>query len=134
MQKVHALHNLKDGFLVKGRADNAHAVMSAARVCLASLRFGAGIKGKLLALRHAHRYDGHRGRRHAQGPALEWQDRQHGKRICRRVSRAYNNEGERQNAQQNGLVLLKEVFSKQSHGPRFIETLAQTQNGLKAIA
>jgi len=47
-QKVQALHAVKDGFLIKGRASSAGEVMTRARVCLAPLRFGAGIKGKLL--------------------------------------------------------------------------------------
>jgi O-antigen biosynthesis protein len=45
--KATALHNPKQGFLVLGWAEDAHQVMSGARVCLAPLRFGAGIKGKL---------------------------------------------------------------------------------------
>lgn len=47
-QKVFQLHNEKDGFLIKGRAESAREVISNARVVLAPLRFGAGIKGKLL--------------------------------------------------------------------------------------
>jgi O-antigen biosynthesis protein len=46
-QKVHALHQPKTGFLIKGRAADAKEVMSNAKVCIAPLRFGAGIKGKL---------------------------------------------------------------------------------------
>ncbi|TMN94277.1 glycosyltransferase [Pseudoalteromonas sp. S558] len=46
--KATALNNPKIGFLIKGWADNAFDVMQSARVCLAPLRFGAGIKGKLL--------------------------------------------------------------------------------------
>lgn len=45
--KATQLHNEKQGFLVKGWAEDAHQVMRQARVCLAPLRFGAGIKGKL---------------------------------------------------------------------------------------
>ncbi len=45
--KATQLHNVKQGFLVKGWVDDASAVMAEARVCLAPLRFGAGIKGKL---------------------------------------------------------------------------------------
>lgn len=47
-QKVFQLHNEKDGFLIKGRAESAKEVISNARVLLAPIRFGAGIKGKLL--------------------------------------------------------------------------------------
>ncbi|WP_439135992.1 glycosyltransferase family 4 protein [Pseudomaricurvus sp.] len=45
--KATALHNVRQGFLVKGWADSATAVMRQARVNLAPVRFGAGLKGKL---------------------------------------------------------------------------------------
>ncbi len=47
-QKILEMHNAKDGFLVQGRADDVKKVMAQARICLAPIRFGAGIKGKLL--------------------------------------------------------------------------------------
>ncbi|AZZ95748.1 glycosyltransferase [Pseudoalteromonas sp. R3] len=46
--KATALHNPKTGFLIKGWAKDALGVMAQSKVCLAPLRFGAGIKGKLL--------------------------------------------------------------------------------------
>ena len=46
--KAVQLHNPKQGFCVKGWADDALAVMQQARVCLAPILFGAGIKGKLM--------------------------------------------------------------------------------------
>jgi glycosyltransferase involved in cell wall biosynthesis len=46
--KATQLHNAKEGFHIKGWAADAQAVMQSARVCLAPLRFGAGIKGKLI--------------------------------------------------------------------------------------
>ena len=45
--KATDLHDPKSGFLVKGWVDDAMQTMQSARVCLAPLRFGAGIKGKL---------------------------------------------------------------------------------------
>ncbi|RTY64290.1 glycosyltransferase [Flavobacterium sp. LB2P53] len=47
-QKVLQLHNKKEGFLIMGRTIDAQEVVKEARVVLAPLRFGAGIKGKLL--------------------------------------------------------------------------------------
>ncbi|KZN44718.1 glycosyltransferase [Pseudoalteromonas luteoviolacea] len=47
-KKATALNNPKTGFLVKGWADDAIEVMKQSRVCLSPIRFGAGIKGKLL--------------------------------------------------------------------------------------
>jgi len=46
--KATALHNPKTGFLIKGWAEDAFIVMEESRICLAPIRFGAGIKGKLL--------------------------------------------------------------------------------------
>jgi hypothetical protein len=45
--KAIALHQPEQGFHVRGWAEDAQEVMAKARVCLAPLRFGAGIKGKL---------------------------------------------------------------------------------------
>lgn len=46
--KVTQLHNEKEGFLIKGFAENVNIVMQQSKVCLAPLRFGAGLKGKLV--------------------------------------------------------------------------------------
>ncbi|MET2985887.1 glycosyltransferase [Aureibaculum conchae] len=45
-QKVTDLHNEKEGFIVKGRVEDAHEVIANAKVLLAPLKFGAGLKGK----------------------------------------------------------------------------------------
>lgn len=47
-QKVWQLHRPGEGFFVKGRAEDAKTVLKKARVLLAPLRFGAGLKGKLV--------------------------------------------------------------------------------------
>lgn len=47
-EKAKQLHNEKEGFLVKGRAKSVEEVFSTARVLLAPIPYGAGLKGKLL--------------------------------------------------------------------------------------
>lgn len=47
-QKVWDLHNESQGFLVHGRAQDALEVIAKARVMLAPIVFGAGIKGKFI--------------------------------------------------------------------------------------
>ncbi|MFW0739711.1 glycosyltransferase family 4 protein [Flavobacterium sp. T12S277] len=47
-QKVVQLHQPKNGFYIMGRAEDANEVVKNARVVLAPIRFGAGLKGKLL--------------------------------------------------------------------------------------
>ncbi|HRZ33141.1 MAG TPA: glycosyltransferase family 4 protein [Flavobacterium sp.] len=46
--KIKSLHQPKLNFFVHGRAESSFEVISKARVLLAPIRFGAGIKGKLL--------------------------------------------------------------------------------------
>ncbi|WP_452220433.1 glycosyltransferase [Lacinutrix salivirga] len=45
-QKIEQLHNPKEGFFIKGFAENVNTVMQNAKICLAPLQFGAGLKGK----------------------------------------------------------------------------------------
>lgn len=47
-EKARQLHNEKEKFLIKGRADSVQQVFESSRVLLAPIPFGAGIKGKLL--------------------------------------------------------------------------------------
>ncbi|CAM4096469.1 MULTISPECIES: glycosyltransferase [Flavobacterium] len=47
-EKAKQLHNEKEGFLVKGRAESVEEVFTTARVLLAPIPYGAGLKGKLL--------------------------------------------------------------------------------------
>ena len=47
-QQVLELHNEKNGFLIEGWGESIFEIMESARVCLAPIRFGAGLKGKLL--------------------------------------------------------------------------------------
>lgn len=46
-QQIKQLHKPKEGFIIKGFAEDALEVVKSARVVLAPIRFGAGIKGKL---------------------------------------------------------------------------------------
>jgi glycosyltransferase involved in cell wall biosynthesis len=47
-QKVLQLHQPKNGFFIMGRATDANEIVKNSRVVLAPIRFGAGLKGKLL--------------------------------------------------------------------------------------
>jgi len=46
-EKAKQLHDEKEGFLIQGRADNVVTVFQNARVFLAPIPYGAGLKGKL---------------------------------------------------------------------------------------
>lgn len=46
--KALQLTNIQQGFMVEGWAEDANEVMKRAKLCLAPLRFGAGLKGKFI--------------------------------------------------------------------------------------
>ena len=46
-EKAKQLHNEKEGFLIKGRAESVTEIYAKARVLLAPIPYGAGLKGKL---------------------------------------------------------------------------------------
>ncbi|MEQ3690250.1 MAG: glycosyltransferase, partial [Flavobacterium sp.] len=46
--KAKQLHNEKEGFIIKGRAESVEKVFNSAKVLLAPIPYGAGLKGKLL--------------------------------------------------------------------------------------
>ncbi|WP_456377637.1 glycosyltransferase [Lutibacter sp.] len=46
--RVTNLHNEKEGFLVKGWVESTEEAFKEAKICLAPLQFGAGLKGKLI--------------------------------------------------------------------------------------
>lgn len=45
--RIDQLNQPKEKFLIKGRAENAASEVKKVRICLAPIRFGAGLKGKL---------------------------------------------------------------------------------------
>ncbi|MGB5371293.1 MAG: glycosyltransferase [Flavobacteriaceae bacterium] len=47
-EKVNQMHSASDGFLIKGHLEDLSNAMGSTRVNLAPLRFGAGLKGKLI--------------------------------------------------------------------------------------
>ena len=47
-ESINQLHNEKEGFLIKGWVNNKESAFSNAKICLAPLHFGAGLKGKLI--------------------------------------------------------------------------------------
>ncbi len=131
--KATALHNLKTGFLIKGWAEDAHAVMEQARLCLAPLRFGAGIKGKLLDAMVMQTPSvttsvGSEGmHQHETWPGVIADD------VAEFVAAAvdlYNNEQTWQKAQQQATALLQTHYDSHKLGAKLIARITEIENGL----
>lgn len=134
--KATALHNAKEGFHIMNWAEDALQVMSAARVCLAPLRFGAGIKGKLVdamlcgtpSVTTPVGAEGMHGE-HAWPGAVT----QSAVDFANRAVALYNDETQWQEARSAGYALLTERYSQSVHGPALIEKLRYCQENLEQL-
>jgi hypothetical protein len=133
--KATQLHQMKDGFLIKGWAEDAAEVVKNARVLLAPLPFGAGLKGKFMdamqqgtpnvttavgaeAMLHQGEWSGLIGETAeeiADAAVLLYQDPQLW-----------------QQKQQQGFVILTKRFALDEHRPRVWQQLMDVQQNLSA--
>ncbi|WP_053119896.1 glycosyltransferase [Pseudomonas sp. P1.31] len=134
--KATALHNPAQGFHVMNWAEDALQVMSEARVCLAPLRFGAGIKGKLgdamlcgtpsvttpigaEAMHGDHSWPG--------AVSVSAQA------LAEEAVRLYRDEAHWQKAQSAGYLLLADRYQHAVHGPALINKLLHCTNNLSQL-
>ena len=134
-KKVFDLNNLKEGFLIKGRADSLERVMKKTKVCLAPLRFGAGIKGKLIDAMQfgvpSVTTDIGAEAMHGEYP---WNgiiaNQPH--KFAEAAVELYTNEIKWQQAVENGAQILNNFFLKSNHSDLLIDKLLFLKNQLKS--
>ena len=132
--KATALHNPAQGFHVLNWAEDALEVMSHARICMAPLRFGAGIKGKiadamLCGTPNVTTPVGAEGM-HGELPwagAIE----QSATAIATAAVHLYQNAEAWHQAQQHGQTLLAQRYLQASHGPALVECIERCRTGLE---
>lgn len=134
--KATALHNAAQGFHVMNWAEDALQVMSAARVCLAPLRFGAGIKGKIVDAMLC----GTPNVTTPMGAEAMHGDEPWPGAITRTAAdfadhavQLYTDKSHWLNAQAQGLTLLAERYRQSVHGQALIEKLLHGQQHLAQI-
>ena len=133
-QKVHQLHNPKEGFFVHGRAESAGEVISQARVLLAPLRFGAGLKGKLAdamkfgtpSITTTIGAEGISGSKEWPGAVLD--DPLH---FAKGAVEIYENRQKWEKTQKKGYKILKQKFDKKKYADDFLNRLSALQENLK---
>jgi len=132
--KATELNNPKTGFLIKGWAEDALAVMEGSRICLAPLRFGAGNKGKLLeamimqtpSITTPIGSEGMHGDESWPGVITDdWHA------FADAAVNLYNDQQAWQNAQQNGNKLLKSRFDEKLLSKRLVEKITSTIENLE---
>lgn len=132
-QKVLELHSPREGLLIKGRAERVDEVMGEARVCLAPLRFGAGMKGKLLdaMLYGTPSVTTPVGAESMHG-SLPWNGAiaENANAIADAAVQLYTDKLGWEQAQKNGIQLLELCFAAEEHGSALINKFVQIQNQL----
>ena len=133
-QKVYDLHNEKDGFLVKGRAESVKEIFENARVLLAPIPFGAGLKGKLwesmqFGLPNVTSPTG----AEAMHKDLPWNGfvADSDEVFAEKAVGLYQDENRWNEAVQNGYVILKSVYSKDLFTNSFINKIQQLSTNLE---
>ena len=133
-QQILELHSKKEGFLIKGWIANVSEVMKNARVCLAPLRFGAGLKGKFIdamkngtpAVTTSIGSEGISGDFSFSGAIAD-----DAEDIVNASIALYNNKENWLAAQQNAMIILNQRFDFNLYSEKFIDQLIQLQNTLE---
>lgn len=130
-KKAQQLHNEKQGFLIKGWAEDAIDALSQYRVCLSPLRFGAGMKGKLAdaMLSGTPSITTSIGAESMYGD-FDWSGFIHDKAedISNSAIELYNNKNIWLEKQLNGLNIINSIFNKKENEEKFLNKLSSLIN------
>lgn len=126
-EKVNQLHNKRDGFLIKGWAEKAKDVFINAKVCLAPLRFGAGLKGKLIdAMLYGTPSVTTEIGAEAMHDDLPWNGfiTDDSEEFTRRAVELYQNENLWLDAQNKGIRIINQCYDKEMFEEKFMESIS----------
>ncbi|UYW01495.1 glycosyltransferase family 4 protein [Flavobacterium agricola] len=132
-QKVMQLHKPAERFFIEGRADNASEVIGSAKVMVAPIPFGAGIKGKLYeAMLYGTPSVTTPIGAEAMYDNLPWNGQIADNEIdfCNAVVHLYQNENQWKQAQQNGYDLIKSKYDKDLFADLFSVKIESLKNNL----
>ncbi len=133
-QKVTQLHNEKKGFIIKGRAKSATEVIENARVTIVPLRFGAGIKGKLVeAMRCGTPSITTSIGAESMHGNLPWSGfiANEPTEIAKKSIELYTSKSTWLEAQINGIEILNSIYSKKENSTIFLSKVKEIQQNLE---
>ena len=132
-EKVFQLHNEKERFIIKGRAQSSGEIMRNYRVLLAPIPFGAGLKGKLWeSMKYGIPNVTSTIGAEAMYKNLEWNGfiSDSDDNFATLAVELYQNQETWENAQQNGFKILKEVFNKEDFEKPLFEKIQNVSEHL----
>ena len=130
-QKVLQLHQPKSGFFIMGRAEDANEIVKNARIVLAPIRFGAGLKGKLLEAMQCGT---------PSATTTIGSEAMHGnlpwngfitddiQEFAKHAVTLYQNENLWKKAQKNGIAIVNECYQKNKYSDELIKTINSLLN------
>jgi len=124
--KIQQLHSVKDDFLINGWAESIEKVFTNARVCLAPLQFGAGLKGKLIdAMKYGTPNVTTTIGAEAMHNNLPWNGYITNNSIdfALKSVKLYTDELTWENSQQNGIEIVHYCYSKEKYGNKLINKI-----------
>lgn len=131
-QQINELHNKKDGFLIKGFTKNVQEKVQKAKVVLAPIRFGAGIKGKLTeAMQYGTPSVTTRVGAEGMHNTLPWNgiigelDE-----FAEKAVELYTNQKLWKESQQNGVKIINQLYDKTILGAKFIQRIEEIQQNI----
>jgi len=133
-QKVMQLHNPKQRFFVEGRATDLPKIIQNTRICLAPIRFGAGLKGKLLeAMQNGTPSISTTVGAEAMAENLPWSGAiaDEINNFAAAAATLYTDENKWQEAQQNGVEIINTVYNKSKYETSFSEKIDYLLNNLQ---
>ncbi|MDC0303633.1 glycosyltransferase family 4 protein [Flavobacteriales bacterium] len=132
--KHRQLHSKKEGFLILGRAEDATEVIGKAKVLLAPLRFGAGLKGKLVeSMQCGTPSITTKLGAEAMHGNLPWNGEvaDSPEYFAQAAVKHYTDKVAWESAQKNGVSIINQVYPKEKLGTDFIQRTAQLQAQLE---
>ena len=133
-QQIQELHNKKEGFIVKGFAEDADEVVENAKVVLAPLNYGAGIKGKLTeamlcgtpSVTTTIGVEGMAGNFPWNGFVAD-----DFSNFALKAVELYTNKPVWEQAQLNGIDIINSIYSKEKNAPLFFSKIEDIQTNLE---
>ena len=132
--KAMALHKPADGFHVMGRAERVSGLMRSARVVLAPLRFGAGIKTKIAdAMLNGTPVATTAIGAEGMSGGLPWCGciANDGEAFSSAAVALYQNQSQWQQAQKNGYAITRQLFNKKANGEVLIRRIQACRENLE---
>ena len=133
--KATRLHKPKQNFYISGWAESAEQVIKDARICLAPLRFGAGMKGKLLnAMQFGTPSITTTIGAESMHDNLPWNGviTNEPAAFAEAAVELYNNESKWKTAQENGFKLINTIYDKKTLSEKLLSKIITLQANLKA--